>query len=101
MKKNTKAAAIEAAAIEAAAIEAAALEKLEKEEKASLVEDEAFVRFDELFTLHAGWADRGLCKALRAIAAEWEFSRKLYIEAAGMQGIDAGTAARQWQEGRA
>ena len=42
------------------------------------------------------------CSALRAVAAAaGNTPRALFIKAASIVGINSGTAARQWQEGRA
>ena len=41
------------------------------------------------------------CSALRAVAKGCEAPRAVFIEAAEAVGINKGTAARQWQEGRA
>lgn len=41
------------------------------------------------------------CSALRAAAADCKWTRAVFIKAASIVGINSGTAARQWQEGRA
>lgn len=43
---------------------------------------------------------KSICEALRAAAKDWKGDRKSFIEAAGAEGINAGTAATQWGHGR-
>jgi hypothetical protein len=51
---------------------------------------------------YSGARTSGLSKtaALRATAAGWKGSRKEFLTAAEKYGLNSGTAARQWQEGR-
>ena len=71
------------------------------EEGPTLTEDEVVANIKG--QLEAALAQDGAtkCSALRAVAKECVTGRALFIAAAEAVGINKGTAARQWQEGRA
>jgi hypothetical protein len=58
------------------------------------------VEFGLLFAQHGGTQPRGICKALRAIATEWTGSRKEFLEAASICGLNVANAAAEWQVAR-
>lgn len=73
----------------------------EGENEPTLSEDEAVAAITA--SLRDALAQDGAtkCSALRAVAKECVTGRALFIAAAEAVGINKGTAARQWQEGRA
>ena len=79
-----------------------AAEEPEAEDEATEEEIRDYLKgaFELAFINAGGNQGLGRCKALRAVAAEWEGSRKEFIQAAEDNGVHPATAGTQWQVGR-
>lgn len=71
----------------------------EDEVDPEIVQDYLNGQFALMFMNAGGNDKRGRCKALRAVAAAWEGSRKEFIAAAVANGIKPGTANANYQAG--
>ena len=69
----------------------------EDEADPEIVQDYLNGQFALMFMNAGGNEKRSRCKALRAVAAAWEGSRKEFVAAAVANGIMPGTASTQWQ----
>lgn len=56
--------------------------------------------FAQRFAAAGGHQPRGICKALRTVAASWTGSRKSFLDGAAELGLNLNNAAAEWQVGR-
>lgn len=88
------------AELEAAPAQEAAPEAEDEDEAdPEVVQDYLNGQFALMFMNAGGNDKRGRCKALRAVAAAWEGSRKEFVAAAVANGILPGTANANYQAG--
>jgi len=63
-------------------------------------ESESESDFAALFRAYGGYEARGICRALRRIARQWEGKRKSFLAEAAAIDLNVNNAAAEWQAGR-